>query len=169
MVSHAPPLLADRMLVRAARWLRLLGYDCAPASAGGPAGDSLVAEARRQGRLLLTCSRVLAGRHPDAVVFLPPADPLDQARRVAERFPLDPSAVFSRCSLCNVPLERPVFEEVAAALPPFVRDRRPAVRRCPACGRLYWEGTHTSRMRRVLAERLGPRIMPASPDRPDPS
>jgi hypothetical protein len=63
------------------------------------------------------------------------------------------SAPFQRCLRCNDLLEPVLDEDVAAAqLPPRVRERHAAFRRCPACGRLYWPGTHHQRMERLISE-----------------
>jgi uncharacterized protein with PIN domain len=72
-------------------------------------------------------------------------DRFDLARRVAP---------FRRCLRCNVPLDAVELGEVAAELPPRVRERVREVRRCPACRRLYWAGTHQRAMERTLADAL---------------
>lgn len=151
----APRLLADQMLARLARWLRLLGYDCALVEAGGPTGEALADFARREGRTLLTCGRDLAATYPERVVLIPHAPPVEQVRYAIERWPMNfAQTAFTRCSVCNVPIEPVAFEEVADQLPPKVRDRRPPLTRCPACGRLYWTGTHIEALRRVFQEEL---------------
>ena len=45
--------------------------------------------------------------------------------------------------LCLAPVDVP-------AVPPRVFASHAAFRRCPGCGRVYWEGTHVGRIRRVL-------------------
>ena len=56
--------------------------------------------------------------------------------------------------VCNSPLEDAAYVDVAGELPPEVRGdprvRSAGFRRCPSCGRVYWEGSHTRRMRRWL-------------------
>ncbi len=56
--------------------------------------------------------------------------------------------------VCNAPLEEAAYHAVAGDLPPEVRTdprvRSAGFRRCPSCGRVYWEGSHTRRMRRWL-------------------
>jgi hypothetical protein len=39
-------------------------------------------------------------------------------------------------------------------LPPRVRERHDAFRRCLSCGRVYWAGSHHLRMERLIAEVL---------------
>lgn len=153
--TAAQRLLADQMLARLARWLRMLGYDCALVEPGGPTGEDLVTFARREGRILLTCARALAEAHPDTVVLIR-HDPIpDQIGRVTDRWPLPfAHTVFSRCSVCNVPIESVSFDEVSDRLPPRVREHHPPLTRCPACGRVYWAGTHVDAMRRAFDHTL---------------
>ena len=59
-------------------------------------------------------------------------------------------APFTRCRECNVPLEDASREAVLDRLPEMVRDAYDRFKRCPGCGRVYWEGTHFERMRAVM-------------------
>jgi uncharacterized protein with PIN domain len=63
-------LLCDEMLKGIGRWLRAAGYDTAIAQ-DGVADEGLLAQARVENRVLLTCDRALAARSaPGAVVLL---------------------------------------------------------------------------------------------------
>ena len=155
--DDAPRFLADVMLERLARWLRVLGYDTA--SAGADEDDAALARrADADGRCLLTRDRRLAEETPRALgVLLRSGPPLSQLREVIDRLALAPAgrALFARCLLCNTPLRPAAEDEAAAALPDVCAAHRPeAVRACPACGRVYWEGAHTRRMRAALARAL---------------
>nr|WP_243663678.1 Mut7-C RNAse domain-containing protein [Rhodothermus marinus] len=57
---------------------------------------------------------------------------------------------FSRCMCCNAPLEPVEAEAVAAQIPPGIRTHYTEFYRCPACGRVYWEGSHHARMQRLI-------------------
>jgi uncharacterized protein with PIN domain len=53
---------------------------------------------------------------------------------------------------CNEPL-RPVSKaEVHKRVPPRIAARHEEFRECPACRRVYWEGSHYQRMRRWIEE-----------------
>jgi uncharacterized protein with PIN domain len=141
-----PRFLADAMLERLARWLRVLGVDVE--SAGGTAADrELVRRAAAEDRVLLTRDRRLALEHGAGEhLVVRSAAPLEQLREVVERFAIEvPPELFTRCLLCNAPLE--------PAERPGVP---PPARRCPQCDRIYWEGSHTRRMRAALAGVLPP-------------
>jgi hypothetical protein len=58
--------------------------------------------------------------------------------------------LFSRCVLCNAVLHPIAPQEAAHRVPPYVLRRQRNFVRCPSCARIYWEGTHVSRMRRQL-------------------
>lgn len=170
------------MLGRLARWLRALGRDVVHDEALDD--DALARTARGEGRLLLTRDRRLcaqrgrADRSGDGGADAgsrarelegEPADrewcrvvraqkPAAQVRELAG--PLDlfgpgwRDRLFTRCMVCNAPLEATAYRDVADALPAEVRGdprvRSAGFRRCPSCRRVYWEGSHTRRMRRWL-------------------
>ena len=151
-VTDAPRFLADAMLGRLARWLRALGYD----AAYDPAVDDpdLVAWADGHARVLLTRDRRLVeDLRPARSVLVRSGAPLAQLRETVEACGLGaPPGLFTRCTVCNGALRPATAEEVEALVPKRVRERGGAVWRCAACGRAYWDGSHTGRMRRTLAE-----------------
>jgi hypothetical protein len=138
------------MLGRLARWLRLLGFD---AAYDADISDAVLARrAFEEGRVVLTRDRAL----PDEwrlprVLVLESEKPSEQLRELARSFPLRGAPhLFSRCSRCNVPLEETSAEAVAAQVPHRILTGRPLFHRCPACGRIYWQGSHVERIRRAL-------------------
>jgi uncharacterized protein with PIN domain len=148
--GEEPRFLADAMLGRLARWLRLLGFDTAY-DAAIPDAD-LARRAFDERRIVLTRDRALPEewRLP-RVIVLRSESLREQLRELARDFPLRGGArLFSRCSRCNAPLEEVTVEAIAERLPPRVRERRPRLRQCRACGRAYWEGSHAERIRRAL-------------------
>ena len=149
-----PRFAADAMLGGLARWLRALGYDAS--WEGGIDDDELVRRAAEEGRMVLTRDAALAGRHAgDAMLRIRADDPLDQLREVAACVALSDAAAFTRCTRCNVPLAPTTAADAGGAVPPAVRAAGRELRRCPPCGRVYWEGSHTARMRASLAAALG--------------
>ena len=59
--------------------------------------------------------------------------------------------LFSRC---NVAIEPAPREAVADRVPSRVLRERLELRTCPACERVYWEGSHLERMRHKLEQAL---------------
>lgn len=146
----------DGHLGRLARHLRMLGFD-ARWRADAP-DDELAAVSVAERRVLLTRDRgLLMRRAVTHGVLIRATDPLRQLAEVVERLDLRRAlAPFTRCLRCNAPLEEVAKDEVAPSLPPRVRERHDAFRRCPGCGRVYWAGTHHRRMEQLIAA-LGPR------------
>lgn len=145
--------LCDEMLHRLGRWLRGAGHDTVIAG-GGTRDDDLLRLAEAEERLLLTRDRALARRRGAAgrVVLLDGDSPAEQARSLSRRLPVDwLSHAFTRCLVCNTPVRGATAEEVASA-PPGVLARALPVTCCPACRRLYWAGSHETRLRRLFED-----------------
>jgi uncharacterized protein with PIN domain len=144
-----PHFIADAMLGRLARWLRTLGYDTAYDDA--IADEELVRRAVEEGRHILTRDRRLFEEWRVSGQLVRADKPLDQLREVASALGLPaPERLFTRCRVCNG-LLRPLADElVLDRVPPRVRERERTFFNCPDCGRVYWRGSHTDRMRKVL-------------------
>jgi len=147
-----PRFFCDAMLGRLARWLRALGIDAAYQA--DIADADLVARARSQGRLVLTRDRRLAEEMGAERALLIAADrPVAQLREVFDGLGLAvPERLFTRCTVCNAAVEPLPPEEARAHVPANVLARHAAFTRCPACGRVYWEGGHARRMRERMME-----------------
>jgi uncharacterized protein with PIN domain len=141
---------ADAMLGRLARWLRVLGFD----TAYQPHIDDaqLVQRAVEEGRVVLTRDRALREEWRVSDLYLVEAEgSFEQVREVVRAFSLaDAVRLFSRCNRCNTGLTKIAREEVRARVPERVFARQHEFRRCPSCGRVYWDGSHTDRMRRAV-------------------
>ncbi len=149
--------IADAMLGKLAKWLRIIGCDVAY---DPEISDRDIAErGRREGRVILTRDTLLARRR-DARdnCFLVEGDSYrDQLRRVVERFSIDPQAgLFSRCVRCNEPLGDADKTWVAGKVPPYVYETQDSFGTCTRCGRIYWKATHWEEMGRHLRAILAP-------------
>ncbi len=159
MTGEPVTFVADCMLGRLARWLRVLGFDVAyfPRIED----TALLGIARREGRVLLTRDTGLferKGGHPALLIESGRWE--DQVVQVLDAFGLkDRVAPHTRCLDCNAPL-KPVPKERARNLAaPFVVERAGSLALCRACGRVFWKGSHAAdmeaRIRRIM-NRLGP-------------
>ncbi len=139
------------MLGRLARWLRVLGYDAAQDAAATDV--ELVARADAEDRHLLTRDRrLLRELRPRLPLEIRSDVPLEQLRQVVDDLPLGPPReLFARCLVCNELLDPVPEEERVAVVPEASRGLPGPVRRCRACGRVYWRGSHARRMRHALA------------------
>ena len=154
-LSADPRFAADAMLGRLARWLRVLGYDTSYDIA--VADPVLVRLAEEEQRLLLTRDRhLLRELRPARALEVRQDDPLHQLRDVVRELRLPaPAALFTRCLLCNAALRALDRAEARPLLPEGLADLPGPVRRCPVCDRVYWDGSHVSRMRAAI-ERVLP-------------
>ena len=146
--SGSARFVADTMLGRLARWLRILGYD----THYDPAldDDALLRIAQAEDRILLTRDHALARRGGPSAFLIDHDDLLAQLQAIRQRFGDPPDAPFSRCPVCNARLVPVPREAVAAYVPAFVWQQHERFHRCPSCDRIYWPGTHFERMQAVL-------------------
>jgi len=156
--------LADQMLGKLTRWLRMAGHDVVYAGelrAPSPEEDlHLLGKAKEEGRILLTRDVELhrkALRKGIRSLLIRGITISSQLREVSvecrERIEINPER--SRCPLCNGRLERKEVAEVRDLLPPKVaRSSRPFWR-CSTCGKVYWRGRHWEGILRTLSESGG--------------
>lgn len=143
--------ICDEMLIRLARWLRAAGYDVELVTHDVNDRD-VMAQAKANGRVILTRDRkFLERRGADTLVFLVISGRIDeQVREITGPLGIDwLKAPFSRCIVDNTPV-RPANEGEIANLPWSRRGMTGPFTSCPECGRLYWTGGHTRRMRGEL-------------------
>ena len=138
-------LLADSMLGRLAKWLRLLGYDTAYDNAA--TDPQLARRARAEARILLTRDRELAGRRGLRILLIESQVLEEQVRQVLEALGPPPFPALSRCTVCNVALEPVSHAEVAGRVPQYVLRTHGDFRYCTGCKRIYWPGSHVSGIR----------------------
>jgi hypothetical protein len=146
---------ADRMLGRLARMLRLLGYDTLYAN--DITAAQLLAIGQSGERVVLTRGET-AQRFPhlDRVLSLKSEYPPEQLRQVVEQLGLDTRAgLWSRCTLCNGPIERVEKAAVEGFVKPKIFRLYEEFYRCAGCGHIYWRGSHVDRTLRNLGGLLG--------------
>jgi uncharacterized protein with PIN domain len=142
--------VADAMLGTLAKWLRILGYDTLFDAALDD--HELVRLARSEERVLLTRDRELAQRRGVQTLLVLSEDLDDQVQQVLADLDLEPDQAFSRCPVCNEPLETMDHKAAQARVPAYVAQTQKTFKTCPACQRIYWRGTHWQRMDRHLAK-----------------
>jgi len=135
------------MLMRLARWLRLLGADVI--TDPSLTGAELLKIARADRRVLLTRDKRL--RTAADVFFVEDNAIRSQLRAAVRRFQLDPRAIaLTRCSRCNHMLTPVARELVSRRVPPYVFAGHDRFAECGGCGRIYWPETHPARIHAML-------------------
>ncbi len=152
--GSAMRFIADAMLGRLVRWLRILGYDTAYEKA--ITDEALIEYVVREHRWLLTRDRrlvlrkLLRGRHS-----LITSDVVEgQLHQLHRDLKLDldmNSRRDYRCADCNVALIAIPRDEAALLVPPFVAGKYQEFLQCPQCRRVFWPGTHWNDFWRRLA------------------
>src|SRR5512139_3461394 len=97
--------IADRMLGKLAKELRMLGYDTVYYR--GEKAYPLIKLAREEGRVILTRNTKLFPKRPeDLIIQVMEVKPSLQLRELLQKkvISLKEGTLFSRCLLCNLPL-----------------------------------------------------------------
>ncbi len=152
--SHEPRFIADAMLGRLARWLRLLGFDTLYFS--DIRDPDLLKIALREDRYILTRdTHFLKMKNLKTLSFVRSNEPVEQVREVIEKFGLRKSLP-GRCARCNgILCEVETKDSVRDMVPEYVFQNCSHFLECRVCGNVYWEGTHLRRFRAMLDRILG--------------
>lgn len=148
--------IADTMLGKLAKWLRLLGCDVLyfPRISD----EDLAERASRSGRVIITRDTLLIRRRivRENHFFVRGDGYKGQIRQVVQRYSIDPSArILTRCLRCNELLTGVDKKAVRGKVPPYVYETQSAFVTCARCGRIYWSGTHRDEMVKQIRAILG--------------
>jgi nucleoside-triphosphatase THEP1/uncharacterized protein with PIN domain len=159
--------IADAMLGRLAKSLRMLGYDVLYRA--GIDDAELKRIALREGRVALTRDHEIAETNLPIRIVLIASDHLeDQLLQTVEELDLEVGGeLFTRCLVCNVSVESVAAADVRDSVPPYVFETQEHFSRCPSCGKIYWAATHVENAREWLGRVLG-KDGPAAGDLPAP-
>ncbi len=149
--ERQPPhrFVADAMLGRLAKWLRMMGYDV---TFFNDADDlALLRHARAEGRLLLTRDRALARRAGSLGVMIHHQTLEAQLKELTARGFIDGPLDETRCPVCNARLQPIAKEDARERVPPYVYQTQDEFYECPQCHRIYWAGTHWQNVTRTWA------------------
>lgn len=143
--------IADMMLGRLARWLRLYGYDTLY---GVEDDDEIIEIARREGRVILTRDSGLAerARKFGLKVILLGSNSLEGQVRELKRFGVEFQELFppnARCPKCNGPIRPVPKEEVKDRVPQKVYESYDEFYVCEDCGQVYWPGRQWREMLKI--------------------
>jgi uncharacterized protein with PIN domain len=151
----APPrFVADVMLGKLAKWLRIAGFDVLYSNRFND--DELLELASRDGRILLSRdTRLLVRRSVRLFIFLESEKVQDQIRHVFRSIGISVlPGLLTRCIRCNTVLLEIPTEEVRNLVPPYVFRTQVAFKFCRQCSKIYWAGTHRQSVLRTLEKLL---------------
>ena len=143
--------IADMMLGRLARWLRLYGHDTLY---GIKDDDEIIRVALREGRIILTKDVALARRAErlGARVFLLRSNSLEGQVRELKELGVEFGELFpskARCPKCNGPIKPVSKREVKGRVPSKVYESYDEFYVCQKCGQIYWPGKQWREMLRI--------------------
>lgn len=145
--------LVDENLQRLGNWLRAAGYDSL-IETDGRSDYELLKQALAEERLLITRDRKLSEyrRAPGTVILLECDKLEDCIAALSRQVPIDwLHDPFVRCLVCNTNLILAKPEHLLE-LPVRLRDSLDTAYYCPSCRKVYWDGSHVSRMRTRLQD-----------------
>jgi uncharacterized protein with PIN domain len=143
-------MLADRMLGKLARFLRMAGQDVEYVREGDPL--EIARRAALENRVLLTRDRKLATRKDHGeVLFIESRYPYYQTRQVVRELKLEVNADFRRCFEDNGTVQEISSEDAKTFVPPYVLESAHTFYRCERCANVYWNGSHVTAMREMVA------------------
>lgn len=152
-MTAAHRFLVDEMLVNLAHWIRAAGYD-AEIVESSMTDRYLINQARTEQRWLLTRDHKMTEYRKAANnVILMSCKSLDECvqqlnRQLAIHWLYKP---LSRCMMCNTLIE-PARDIHWKRVPDTSRQYVKSLNWCPGCDRVYWEGSHSRRIRQRLQE-----------------
>lgn len=143
--------IADCMVGKLAKWLRILGCDTWYFHA--VSNEILLQNVLETGRILLTRDTALFRRIPKGSGLFIESDHVEeQLKQVIEAVPLDlvHAEILTRCVRCNKRLQPVEKSEIEAQVPEFVYHTQTEFSRCRGCGKVYWKGSHQAHIIETL-------------------
>ena len=142
--------IADTMLGKLSRWLRLMGYDV-HYKVDFEDGDII---ANAKDRTILTRDRALFKRAKSeglSALLIRSTDIKDQLLQLKEEvgIELQDTPEFARCPLCNGEVESIEKEKVKGKVPPKVFENL-EFWVCKNCQNIYWEGGHWKNIKETV-------------------
>jgi len=147
--------ILDVHLGKLARYLRMLGFDCAYCSDADDAG--IIDQALAEQRIILTRDiGILKQKRVRHGYWLRSTEPEQQLTEVVEaldlRGRLQP---FTRCLECNGSIHRVSHEALAGLVDAEIVARFDRFWQCTSCRKVYWRGSHYERMLQAV-QRVAP-------------
>jgi uncharacterized protein with PIN domain len=145
-----PRFIADVHLGRLAAYLRLAGFDAKYRN--DYSDDEIAAISAQEDRVVLTRDvGVLKHGIVKRGYFVRETQPARQLVEALRYFNLVAiAAPFTRCIRCNSRLHPVAKDSVRDLLPPRTREHYQEFSRCATCARVYWQGSHYSRMKLLI-------------------
>jgi uncharacterized protein with PIN domain len=146
--------IADAMLGRLAKWLRILGFDVLYYT--DVEDRQVIRIAAEQGRIILTRDvGLLKNKGARNAIFITSDNVQEQLRELEGRLRFDEAEPSGRCAVCNgMLIAVDEKERVKEAVPDFIFHSINEFLRCSVCDKVYWRGSHQEEFRKRIREIL---------------
>lgn len=134
--------IADFMVGRLCKWLRILGYDVKYFKETNR--SEIIYESLKERRIILTRDRNLSKKKAWDIILIK-NDLLEEQilQLVKERgLEIEEERLFTRCTICNIEVKKIKKEEVKGKVPAYIYEVHDDFALCPRCKKIYWPGTH---------------------------
>jgi hypothetical protein len=141
--------VADIMLKKLARWLRILGVEVLyPPSVDD---DEIIKLAKEKSKTVLTMDEELcqrARKHGVSAFLVPKKRIEEQIAIIVDRFHIKIADFPSKtlCPVCNGELKQTKRKEVEGKVLEAVLKKHDKFWLCKKCGKVFWEGSHWERI-----------------------
>ncbi|MGB9621705.1 MAG: Mut7-C RNAse domain-containing protein [Brevinematia bacterium] len=147
--------IADSMLGGLAKYLRMLGFDVL--FFNKIEDKDIIRILETNNIILLTKDKKLKSENSklsNKIFLIEAQNTIDQTIEVLKTFNLKDKVIpFSRCLICNTPLEKVNKKDYKNLIPKETYINFEEFYLCRRCNKVYWLSTHTDRMQ-ILIERI---------------
>lgn len=155
--TEKPKFIADMMLGRLARYLRIFGFDVSYFN--NISDEDLINKSKEEARIVLTRDSRMIGRRvfkygKIKFLFINDDDVLKQLEQIKNELSLKLSINLIRCIECNQILKKVDREKVKGKVPVFIYKSIDDFAYCSNCDKYYWKGTHLELMNRRFSHLL---------------
>lgn len=147
--------LADSMLGKLTRWLRMMGHDVIYNTQ--LSDNELLELAKKESHVLLTRDLELYQRAISrgiASFFVEGRSEPERLAQIAKRYNLSLAIDMneSHCPMCNTKLKITSKEKLSSELQKNTLIHYNDFWKCPNCGQIYWQGAHWKQITNTLSE-----------------
>lgn len=117
---------------------------------------TLIIEALRDDRMIVTRTKEKIDDLQKQTIIVANDSVKEQLKEVIgkAKLKIEEEKMFSRCTLCNCVLVASNKEEIKTLIPERVYSQQTVFKKCPSCGKVYWQGSHWGNVSNVVREVL---------------
>ncbi|MGC8729594.1 MAG: Mut7-C RNAse domain-containing protein [Elusimicrobiales bacterium] len=134
--------ICDLTVQKLGRLLILCGYDAKIIRTNKPI-EEISEESARENRIIITRNTRVKNYH-NKYVLLVEQKPYNQFKRLVKELNLElnENNFFTRCSACNLPLEKTNKSDLSDKIPELTKQNTEDFFICPSCKKIYWKQSH---------------------------